>query len=97
MNLLVIFSKSSSEYLLGFIFRPPLEPPKGTSITAFLNVINIAIASTSVAETAGEYLIPPLTGSKCSEWTARQPVNTLIPPDSFTPNLIVWVLLQDLI
>jgi len=97
VNLLVIFSNSSSEYFDGSIFKPPLEPPKGTSITAFLKVIKAAIASTSEALTAGLYLIPPFTGSRCSECTARQPVNTLIPLSNLTPNLIVCVLLQDLI
>ena len=94
---LVIFSRSSSEYLAGLIFKPPLEPPKGTSITAFLKVIRAAIASTSDALTAGLYLIPPFTGSRCSECTERHPVNTFIPLLNLTPNRIVWVLLQDLI
>ena len=97
VNLLVIFSKSSSSYLLGVIFKPPFEPPNGTSITAFLKVINAAIASTSDAFTAGLYLIPPFTGSRCSECTDLHPVKTFIPFFSFTPNLIVCVLLQDLI
>ncbi|GIR03168.1 MAG: hypothetical protein CM15mP12_6990 [Gammaproteobacteria bacterium] len=41
--------------------------------------------------------MPPFTGSRCSECTDLHPVKTFIPFFSFTPNLIVCVLLQDLI
>ena len=67
VNLLVIFSRSSSSYFVGSIFKPPFDPPKGTSITAFLSVMSAAIASISLAFISLLYLIPPLTGSRCSE------------------------------
>ena len=46
-NLLVIFSISFSVHSLGFILSPPLEPPNGTLMIAFLYDIKAASASTS--------------------------------------------------
>jgi len=52
VSLLVIFSSSFSEYVLGSIFTPALAPPKGTSTTAHLYVISCAKAFTSSSFTS---------------------------------------------
>ncbi len=43
------------------------------------------------------YLMPPLAGSKCSEWTERHPVNVCILSLSLTPKFIVYVEFETLI
>ena len=50
------------------------DPPNGISIKAHLYVMRDASASTSSCDTCSLNRIPPLTGSKCSECTERDPV-----------------------
>ena len=50
-NRLVILSKSLLEYFVLSIFKPPLDPPKGTSTIAHLYVINEARASILLGST----------------------------------------------
>lgn len=61
VNLLVIFSSSSSLYILGSMRTPALPPPNGTSTTAHLYVIKAASALTSPSLTSGLNLTPSNT------------------------------------
>ena len=70
-NRRVIFSISSGSHFVGSICSPPFDPPKGASTRAHLYVIRAANASTSSWFTEVANLIPPFTGSLCSECTDR--------------------------
>lgn len=76
VNARVIASNSSAVYFAGSRHSPPFDPPNGTSTTAHLYDMRAARASTSSWSTTGAYRMPPLVGSRCSLWTARQPTNT---------------------
>ncbi len=60
----VIRRFSPTEIALGSQMTPPLAPPNGTSITAHFQVIQVASAFTSDADTEGWNRIPPLPGPR---------------------------------
>ena len=73
------------------MINAPFDPPKGKSISEHLYDIRAAKASTSLCDAPNEYLIPPLTGSLCSECTHLKPVKVWILFFNVTPKFTVYV------